>query len=276
MGCSGAPARGGRRRSLALLNAGLTPVVPEHGSLGASGDLAPLAHCALALIGEGEVRDRDGEPAARAEALAAAGIEPLDADRQGGPGAHQRHRRHARHAAARARTTSSGCCAVADVTAAMTVEALLGTDRAFAADLRRAAPAARPGASAPPTCAGCSPARRSSPATATATRGSRTPTRCAARRRCTAPPATRWPTPGGGRRPSWLGDRQPDDPARRPGRVVRELPRRAARLRLRLPGDRRRRRRGDRRAPHRPPARPGRSQGLPPFLADGRRASTPG
>src|SRR5438477_8186977 len=38
-----------------LLNAGLTPVVPEHGSLGASGDLAPLAHCALALIGEGEV-----------------------------------------------------------------------------------------------------------------------------------------------------------------------------------------------------------------------------
>ena len=44
---------------LALLNAGLTPVVPEHGSLGASGDLAPLAHCALALIGEGEVRDGD-------------------------------------------------------------------------------------------------------------------------------------------------------------------------------------------------------------------------
>ena len=40
---------------VALLNAGLTPVVPEHGSLGASGDLAPLAHCALPLIGEGEV-----------------------------------------------------------------------------------------------------------------------------------------------------------------------------------------------------------------------------
>ena len=39
----------------ALLNAGITPVVPEYGSLGASGDLAPLAHCALALIGEGEV-----------------------------------------------------------------------------------------------------------------------------------------------------------------------------------------------------------------------------
>src|SRR3954470_23959070 len=40
---------------VAMLNAGVTPVVPEHGSLGASGDLAPLAHCALALIGEGEV-----------------------------------------------------------------------------------------------------------------------------------------------------------------------------------------------------------------------------
>src|SRR4051794_7039861 len=40
-------------RIVELLNSGLTPVVPEHGSLGASGDLAPLAHCALALIGEG-------------------------------------------------------------------------------------------------------------------------------------------------------------------------------------------------------------------------------
>src|SRR4029450_11727876 len=46
---------------LALLAHGLTPVVPEHGSLGASGDLAPLAHCALALIGEGQVLDRDGK-----------------------------------------------------------------------------------------------------------------------------------------------------------------------------------------------------------------------
>src|SRR5687767_15013082 len=44
----------------AMLDAGLTPVVYEYGSLGCSGDLAPLAHVALALIGEGEVRDRDG------------------------------------------------------------------------------------------------------------------------------------------------------------------------------------------------------------------------
>src|SRR6516165_1577934 len=55
---------------LGLLNAGLTPVVPEHGSLGASGDLAPLAHCALALIGEGEVSTADGTRARADRALA--------------------------------------------------------------------------------------------------------------------------------------------------------------------------------------------------------------
>src|SRR3712207_2189795 len=44
-----------------LLSAGITPVVHEHGSLGCSGDLAPLAHCALALMGEGPVRDSGGE-----------------------------------------------------------------------------------------------------------------------------------------------------------------------------------------------------------------------
>src|SRR5436190_3763974 len=53
-----------------LLNAGLTPLVPEHGSLGASGDLAPLAHCGLALMGEGEVSDREGRHLAAHDALA--------------------------------------------------------------------------------------------------------------------------------------------------------------------------------------------------------------
>src|SRR4051812_18755461 len=61
---------------LALLAAGLDPVVPEHGSLGASGDLAPLAHCGLALIGEGELWTGAGERAAAADALDGAGIEP--------------------------------------------------------------------------------------------------------------------------------------------------------------------------------------------------------
>src|SRR3954454_10388393 len=62
---------------LALLNAGITPVVHEHGSLGASGDLAPLAHCALTLIGEGLVTDADGVLRESADALAEAGIAPL-------------------------------------------------------------------------------------------------------------------------------------------------------------------------------------------------------
>ena len=61
----------------AALNAGITPVVREYGSLGCSGDLAPLAHCALALLGEGEVRVRGGEIVPASEALSAAGIEPL-------------------------------------------------------------------------------------------------------------------------------------------------------------------------------------------------------
>src|SRR4051794_31943361 len=62
---------------LALLAAGLDPVVPEHGSLGASGDLAPLAHCGLALLGEGEVFTAAGERVPAGEALEGADIEPL-------------------------------------------------------------------------------------------------------------------------------------------------------------------------------------------------------
>ena len=67
-----------------IINAGITPVVHEYGSLGCSGDLSPLAHCALTLMGEGNVRvggAADEDPHAptipAAEALAAAGIEPL-------------------------------------------------------------------------------------------------------------------------------------------------------------------------------------------------------
>jgi len=61
---------------MAMLDAGIIPLVPEQGSVGASGDLAPLAHIALALIGEGEVLGASGaEPAA--EALRAAGLKPF-------------------------------------------------------------------------------------------------------------------------------------------------------------------------------------------------------
>src|ERR671931_219987 len=61
---------------LECLNRGLVPVVPSRGSVGASGDLAPLAHLALPLIGEGEAFV-DGERRPGAEALAALGLEPI-------------------------------------------------------------------------------------------------------------------------------------------------------------------------------------------------------
>ena len=85
---------------VAMLNAGITPIVHEYGSLGCSGDLAPLAHCALALTGEGTVRDAAGIQRPAAEALAAAGLDPGRARREGGAGADQRHGRDARHAGA--------------------------------------------------------------------------------------------------------------------------------------------------------------------------------
>jgi histidine ammonia-lyase len=119
---------------LALLNAGITPLVREHGSLGASGDLAPLAHCALALLGEGEVIDAAGVVRPAAEALAAAGLEPLVL--------------LAKEGLALINGTDGmlgmlvlaiddlqRLLKVADITAAMSVEALMGTDRAFAEHL---------------------------------------------------------------------------------------------------------------------------------------------
>jgi histidine ammonia-lyase len=62
---------------LAVLRAGLVPFVPAQGSVGASGDLAPLAHLTLALIGEGEFVDADGRRRPAAQGLADAGIAPL-------------------------------------------------------------------------------------------------------------------------------------------------------------------------------------------------------
>jgi histidine ammonia-lyase len=61
---------------LGMLNAGVLPLVPEQGSVGASGDLAPLSHVALALMGEGQVAGSSGPAPARA-ALAAAGLAPV-------------------------------------------------------------------------------------------------------------------------------------------------------------------------------------------------------
>ena len=123
----------------ALLNARLTPVVHEYGSLGCSGDLAPLAHVALALMGEGRVRDASGAELDAAEALPRAGIAPVElAAKEGlalinGTEGMLGMLVLACHDLARLLTA-------ADIAAAMTVEALLGTDRAFAADLQALRP----------------------------------------------------------------------------------------------------------------------------------------
>jgi histidine ammonia-lyase len=123
----------------AVLNAGITPVVHEYGSLGCSGDLAPLSASALALMGEGVVRDADGELLPAADALARAGIEPVQlAEKEG-------------LALINGTDGMLGMLVlaikdmrdlldVADLTAAMSVEALLGTDRVFAADLQALRP----------------------------------------------------------------------------------------------------------------------------------------
>ncbi|GGK71793.1 histidine ammonia-lyase [Ornithinimicrobium pekingense] len=123
----------------ALLNAGITPVVREHGSLGCSGDLAPLAHCALAVMGEGQVRDASGELLAAGDALAAAGITPVElAEKEGlalinGTDGMLGMLVLALHDLGTLLTT-------ADVAAAMSVEGQLGTDDVFAADLQALRP----------------------------------------------------------------------------------------------------------------------------------------
>jgi histidine ammonia-lyase len=119
---------------IGLLNAGLTPVVPEHGSLGASGDLAPLAHCSLVLIGEGQVECPDGTLRAAADGLRTAGIEPIDLTAKEGL-ALINGTDGMLGMLVMANRDLARLLRVADVTAAMSVEALLGTERAFARDL---------------------------------------------------------------------------------------------------------------------------------------------
>lgn len=123
----------------AMLNAGITPVVREYGSLGCSGDLAPLAHCALALVGEGEVRDRMGVLMPAAEALAAAGLDPVVLTEKEGLAlinGTDGMLGQLSLAIADLRMLLS----TADISAAMSIEALLGTDAVFAADLQSLRP----------------------------------------------------------------------------------------------------------------------------------------
>lgn len=127
------------RAYAAMLDAGITPVVREFGSLGCSGDLAPLAHCALALMGEGDVRDASGALVPAADALAQAGLAPVVlAEKEGlalvnGTDGMLGQLVLALHDLDR-------LLATADVAAALSVESLLGTDAVFADDLQALRP----------------------------------------------------------------------------------------------------------------------------------------
>lgn len=124
----------------ALLNAGITPIVREYGSLGCSGDLAPLAHIALATMGEGDVRvlrqaqEPSSEVIPASDALAAVGIEPLTlVEKEGlalinGTDGMLGMLVLALHDLEELLLT-------ADIAAAMSIESQLGTDAVFAADL---------------------------------------------------------------------------------------------------------------------------------------------
>jgi histidine ammonia-lyase len=123
----------------AILNAEITPVVGEYGSLGCSGDLAPLAHCALAAIGEGQVRDSSGTLVAASTALAAAGIEPLVLLEKEGL-ALINGTDGMLGMLVLAIGDLNDLLTTADVAAAMSVEGLTGTDSVFAADLHALRP----------------------------------------------------------------------------------------------------------------------------------------
>jgi len=123
----------------ALLDHGLTPIVHEYGSLGCSGDLAPLSHVALALMGEGPIRTAAGDLVDADDALRGIGVEPLILREKEGL------------ALINGTDGMLGqlllACAdlellfrTADITAAMSVEAMLGTDAVFAADLQQLRP----------------------------------------------------------------------------------------------------------------------------------------
>lgn len=118
----------------AILNAGITPVVHEFGSLGCSGDLAPLAHCALVLMGEGEAVDNEGAPQEVSTLLLSANIAAVELLEKEGL------------ALINGTDGMLGMLILAihdlekllnaaDVIAAMSIEGLLGTDSVFRAEL---------------------------------------------------------------------------------------------------------------------------------------------
>ncbi|HVB18996.1 MAG TPA: histidine ammonia-lyase [Acidimicrobiales bacterium] len=122
-----------------LLNAGITPIVHEFGSLGCSGDLAPLAHVALALMGEGDVRDVAGVRRGALEALTAAGLTPVVlAEKEGLALINGTDGMLGQLILALDDVT--GMLALFDVAAAISIQALRGTDRVFLEEIHRLRP----------------------------------------------------------------------------------------------------------------------------------------
>jgi histidine ammonia-lyase len=112
-----------------LLNRGVHPVIPSRGSVGASGDLAPLAHLALALIGEGEA-EHDGVVGPASEALARAGISPLELEAKEGLTL-LNGTQLMTAVGGLAVLDADETCRVADLAGAMSLDALKGTAAAF-------------------------------------------------------------------------------------------------------------------------------------------------
>jgi len=122
-----------------LLNAHLTPVVREFGSLGCSGDLAPLSTCALALMGEGDVRRKDGSVVNTATAMREAGITPIELTSKEGL-ALINGTDGMTGMLVMALDDATALLKTVDITAAMSIEALLGTDKVFAENLHSIRP----------------------------------------------------------------------------------------------------------------------------------------
>jgi histidine ammonia-lyase len=112
-----------------MLAAGVHPVIPSRGSVGASGDLAPLAHLALGMIGEGQA-ELDGQLLPSAEALARAGLAPLELEAKEGLTL-LNGTQHMTAVGGLALFDAEATCLVADIAGAMSLEALKGTVRAF-------------------------------------------------------------------------------------------------------------------------------------------------
>jgi histidine ammonia-lyase len=127
------------RQLVSLLNSGITPVVPEHGSLGASGDLAPLAHMSLVLIGEGWAELPDGRVVDGAQALREAGLQPLCLEVKDGLSLIN-GTDGMLGMLVLALADLETLLTTADVSAALSTEALLGTDGPFIEELHQIRP----------------------------------------------------------------------------------------------------------------------------------------